>query len=75
MVRRNGVQATEIVADLADEEQLSHLINQVRGANIDILVNNAGTVVPVGSTVDCNFDDWIGNSTLNLISAARLTKE
>lgn len=75
MVRRHGVAATEMVVDLADQVQLKELITRVYESNVDVLVNNAGTVAPVGPTVTNDFDEWVDNLKLNLISAALLTKE
>ena len=68
-LRAQGVTAAGAAADVADPDQVRHLVDQVRGAlgEIDVLVNNAGVLI-ARPIEDLTLGDWDVTMATNLRS-------
>jgi 3-oxoacyl-[acyl-carrier protein] reductase len=74
-LRAQGVTAAGAAADVADPDQVRHLVDQVRGAlgEIDVLVNNAGVLIarPID---ELTLEDWDVTMATNLRSLYLTTR-
>lgn len=75
-IRRRGRRTLEITCDVADEEQVRHLMDQTAGefGRIDILVNNAGFSPPLAPLEKTSLADWKNVIDVNLTGAFLCTK-
>ena len=66
-LRAQGVTAAGAAADVADPDQVRHLVDQVRGAlgEIDVLVNNAGVLI-ARPIEELTLEDWDVTMATNL---------
>ena len=74
-LRAQGVTAAGAAADVADPDQVRHLVDQVRGAlgEIDVLVNNAGVLI-ARPIEDLTLEDWDVTMATNLRSLYLTTR-
>jgi 3-oxoacyl-[acyl-carrier protein] reductase len=74
-LRAQGVTAAGAAADVADPDQVRHLVDQVRGAlgEIEVLVNNAGVLIarPID---ELTLEDWDVTMATNLRSLYLTTR-
>ena len=74
-LRTQGVTAAGAAADVADPDQVRHLVDQVRGAlgEIEVLVNNAGVLIarPID---ELTLEDWDVTMATNLRSLYLTTR-
>ena len=74
-LRAQGVTAAGAAADVADPDQVRHLVDQVRGTlgEIDVLVNNAGVLIarPID---ELTLEDWDVTMATNLRSLYLTTR-
>ena len=66
-LRAQGVTAAGAAADVADPDQVRHLVDQVRGTlgEIDVLVNNAGVLI-ARPIEELTLEDWDVTMATNL---------
>ena len=66
-LRAQGVTAAGAAADVADPDQVRHLVHQVRGTlgEIDVLVNNAGVLI-ARPIEELTLEDWDVTMATNL---------
>ena len=66
-LRAQGVTAAGAAADVADPDQVRHLVDQVRGAlgEIEVLVNNAGVLI-ARPIEELTLEDWDVTMATNL---------
>ena len=74
-LRTQGVTAAGAAADVADPDQVRHLVDQVRGAlgEIDVLVNNAGVLI-ARPIEELTLEDWDVTMATNLRSLYLTTR-
>jgi 3-oxoacyl-[acyl-carrier protein] reductase len=74
-LRAQGVTAAGAAADVADPDQVRHLVDQVCGAlgEIDVLVNNAGVLI-ARPIEDLTLEDWDVTMATNLRSLYLTTR-
>ncbi|HJX87003.1 MAG TPA: SDR family oxidoreductase [Gemmatimonadales bacterium] len=74
-LRAQGVTAAGAAADVADPDQVRHLVDQVRGAlgEIDVLVNNAGVLI-ARPIEELTLEDWEVTMATNLRSLYLTTR-
>jgi 3-oxoacyl-[acyl-carrier protein] reductase len=74
-LRAQGVTAAGAAADVADPDQVRHLVDQVRGAlgEIDVLVNNAGVLI-ARPIEELTLEDWDVTMATNLRSLYLTTR-
>lgn len=74
-LRAQGVTAAGAAADVADPDQVRHLVDQVRGTlgEIDVLVNNAGVLIARPIEV-LTLEDWDVTMATNLRSLYLTTR-
>jgi len=74
-LRAQGVTAAGAAADVADPDQVRHLMDQVRGAlgEIDVLVNNAGVLI-ARPIEELTLEDWDVTMATNLRSLYLTTR-
>lgn len=67
---------TTVPTDLTKQEDVDHLIHQVRNKfkKVDILINNAGALINKPFS-KLSLDDWRSQIESNLISAVNITKQ
>lgn len=72
----NPTYITAAPTDLTSEEDVNHLMHQVKQnfGNIDILINNAGALINK-PFAELSLDDWRSQIESNLISAVHITKQ
>jgi NAD(P)-dependent dehydrogenase (short-subunit alcohol dehydrogenase family) len=69
---RHGVEVSGIAGDVADDDQIGHLLQAV--GDVDVLVNNVGVfeVKPFAAITD---EDWRSVVDVNVMSAVRLSRQ
>ena len=74
-LRAQGVTAAGAAADVADPDQVRHLVDQVRGTlgEIDVLVNNAGVLI-ARPIEELTLEDWDLTMATNLRSLYLTTR-
>jgi 3-oxoacyl-[acyl-carrier protein] reductase len=74
-LRAQGVTAAGAAADVADPDQVRHLVDQVRGTlgEIDVLVNNAGVLI-ARPIEELTLEDWDVTMATNLRSLYLTTR-
>jgi 3-oxoacyl-[acyl-carrier protein] reductase len=74
-LRAQGVTAAGAAADVADPDQVRHVVDQVRGAlgEIDVLVNNAGVLI-ARPIEELTLEDWEVTMATNLRSLYLTTR-
>jgi len=74
-LRAQGVAAAGAAADVADPDQVRHLVEQVRGTlgEIDVLVNNAGVLI-ARPIEELTLEDWDVTMATNLRSLYLTTR-
>ena len=74
-LRAQGVTAAGAAADVADPDQVRHVVDQVRGAlgEIDVLVNNAGVLI-ARPIEELTLEDWDLTMATNLRSLYLTTR-
>ena len=74
-LRTQGVTAAGAAADVADPDQVRHLVDQVRGTlgEIDVLVNNAGVLI-ARPIEELTLEDWDVTMATNLRSLYLTTR-
>jgi 3-oxoacyl-[acyl-carrier protein] reductase len=74
-LRAQGVTAAGAAADVADPDQVRHVVDQVRGAlgEIDVLVNNAGVLI-ARPIEELTLEDWDVTMATNLRSLYLTTR-
>jgi len=74
-LRAQGVAAAGAAADVADPDQVRHLVDQVRGmlGEIDVLVNNAGVLI-ARPIEELTLEDWDVTMATNLRSLYLTTR-
>ena len=74
-LRAQGVTAAGAAADVADPDQVRHLVDQVRGTlgEIDVLVNNAGVLI-ARPIEELTLEDWEVTMATNLRSLYLTTR-
>ena len=74
-LRAQGVTAAGAAADVADPDQVRHLVEQVRGTlgEIDVLVNNAGVLI-ARPIEELTLEDWDVTMATNLRSLYLTTR-
>jgi Short-chain alcohol dehydrogenase of unknown specificity len=74
-LRAQGVTAAGAAADVADPDQVRHLVDQVRGAlgEIEVLVNNAGVLI-ARPIEELTLEDWDVTMATNLRSLYLTTR-
>jgi 3-oxoacyl-[acyl-carrier protein] reductase len=74
-LRAQGVTAAGAAADVADPDQVRHLVDQVRGmlGEIDVLVNNAGVLI-ARPIEELTLEDWDVTMATNLRSLYLTTR-
>src|SRR5215210_6449868 len=70
-IRERGGQSLALVADVADESQVEHMISATlsKFGGIDILVNNAGIAGPTALVPELSREDWDRTLAINLTGA------
>jgi 3-oxoacyl-[acyl-carrier protein] reductase len=74
-LRAQGVTSAGVAADVADPDQVGHLVERVRGelGEIDVLVNNAGVLI-ARPFEELTLEDWDGTMSTNLRSLFLVTR-
>ncbi len=70
-LQKIGLKAQAVIADVATEEGLHKIINEI--SDVDILVNNAGYFEP-RPFFEIRRDDWMKMYSTNVLSGAQLTQ-
>ena len=75
-LRGNGVRATAMLADVADEAAVVRLVGATiaEHGQLDILVNNAGIAGPTAAAVDMEREAWDRTLAINLTGAMLCAK-
>ena len=70
-VRAIGREALAVIADVADEQAVAHLVEKALAefGQIDILVNNAGVIGPTAVVTDISRAEWDRTLAVNLTGA------
>ena len=71
LAEKYGDQVATLQANLADKEQVSQLIENLKDIQFDGIVNNAG-IVYLTKWEDFNFDEWEETLAVNLTAPAKL---
>jgi len=67
-----SVGGTALVADVADADRLSSVLQGFGEA--DIVIANAGVVWPLGRFAECDVEEWTRSLTINVTGAVRVVR-